>query len=88
MTTSQTVVVVFVLATGWTCLGAVFVMQWQIQRYIETPFKLRINLSELREILLTHAREFPQSTLRQIAAMSCGLLGVSLLAFLIVFIRS
>jgi hypothetical protein len=88
MTASQTVVVLTVLATGWTCLGAVFVMQWQIQRYVETPFRLRMNLSELREILRTHAREFPQSTLRKIAATSCGLLGVSLLAVLIVFIRS
>jgi hypothetical protein len=87
MTATQAAVVLAVLATAWTCLGAVFFMQWQLQRYVEAPFKLRMTPLEIREILRTHARIFPQSTLRKVAATSCGLFGISLLALLILFIH-
>jgi hypothetical protein len=87
LTVPQTVVVLAAVASGWTSLGALSIMQWQLQRYVETPFKLRLSPKEARDVVQTHARIFPGSVLRKVCACGLCLFGVTAIAAVLAFAR-
>jgi hypothetical protein len=80
MTHMQAAATVAVLISVWICLAAVMLMQWQIQRYVVEPFKLRLSPGELRQVVRNHIKFFPQSVLRKTAAIGVALLSVSIIA--------